>query len=73
MPILLVLVLMVVFNRTAMTVMTIGWIVVCIPAYFVWGMPLNWVAAASLVRQLKLAKACEETLYFVIKPSHLDR
>ena len=53
--------------------MPIGWIVVCILAYFVWGMPLNWVAAASLVRQLKLAKAGEETLYFVTKPSHLDR
>ncbi len=44
----LVLVLMVVFNRTAMTAMTIGWIVVCILAYFVWGMPPNWVAAASI-------------------------
>ena len=73
MPILLVLVLKVIFNRTAMTVMTIDWIVVCILAYFVWGMPLNWVAAASLVRQLKLAKACEETLYFVTKSSYLDR
>ena len=39
---------MVVFNRTAITAMTIGWVVVCILAYFVWGMPLNWVAAASI-------------------------
>ena len=28
--------------------MTIGWVVVCILAYFVWGMPLNWVAAVSI-------------------------
>ena len=39
---------MVVFNRTAITAMTIGWVVVCILAYFVWGMPPNWVAAASI-------------------------
>jgi len=47
-PILLVLVLMVVFNRTAMMAMSIGWIVVCLLAYFMWGMPLNWVGAASI-------------------------
>jgi len=28
--------------------MTIGWVVVCILAYFMWGMPLNWLAAASI-------------------------
>jgi len=47
-PILLVLVLMVIFNRTAMTAMTIGWIAACLLAYFVWGVSLNWVAAASI-------------------------
>ncbi|MFC1899172.1 L-lactate permease [Chloroflexota bacterium] len=47
-PILLVLILMVVFNRSAKTALVIGWIVVCLLAYFVWKMPLNWVAAASI-------------------------
>lgn len=47
-PILLVLVLMAVLNRTAIVAMSIGWIVVCILAYFVWGMPLYWVAGASI-------------------------
>ena len=28
--------------------MTLGWIVVFILAYFVWGMPLHWVAGASI-------------------------
>jgi lactate permease len=46
-PILLVLVLMAVFNRTAMVAMSIGWVVVCILAYFIWEMPLDWVAGAS--------------------------
>jgi len=47
-PILLVLVLMAVFNRTAMVAMSIGWAVVCVLAYFVWEMPLFWVAGASI-------------------------
>ncbi|MFC2068518.1 L-lactate permease [Chloroflexota bacterium] len=47
-PILLVLILMVVLNRTAMTAMTIGWIVVCLLAYFVWGMPLYWIGGSSV-------------------------
>ena len=47
-PILLVLVLMVVFNRPAMVAMTIGWVFVAVLAYFVWGMPLYWVAASSI-------------------------
>jgi len=29
--------------------------------------------ATSLVRQVELARACEETLHFIIKLSHLDR
>jgi lactate permease len=47
-PILLVLVLMVVFNRPAMIAMTIGWVVVCLLAYFVWSMPPKWIVSASL-------------------------
>ncbi|MFC1932029.1 L-lactate permease [Chloroflexota bacterium] len=47
-PILLVLILMVVFNRTAKIAMTIGWIIVCILAYFVWKMPPYWIAGASI-------------------------
>ncbi len=47
-PILLVLVLMVAFNRTAKTAMTIGWVAVCILAYFVWQMPPYWIAGASI-------------------------
>jgi len=39
---------MVVFNRSAKTALTIGWIIVCLLAYFTWKMPLNWVAAASI-------------------------
>lgn len=31
-----------------MTAMAIGWIVVCVLAYFVWRMPLFWVAGASI-------------------------
>lgn len=47
-PILIVLVLMVAFNRTAKTAMAIGWVVVCILAYFIWEMPLYWIAGASI-------------------------
>jgi len=47
-PILLVLILMVVFNRTAKIAMTVGWIVVCILAYFIWEMPPYWIAGASI-------------------------
>jgi len=47
-PILLVLVLMAVLNRTAKVAMSIGWVVACILAYFVWKMPLDWVAGASI-------------------------
>jgi lactate permease len=47
-PILLVLILMVVFKRSAKTSMAIGWIVVCFLAFFIWEMPLHWVAAASI-------------------------
>jgi len=47
-PILLVLILMVVFNRTAMTAMTIGWVVVCLLAYFVWGMSPSWIGGSSI-------------------------
>jgi len=35
--------------------------------------PYHSRPVTSLVRQVELAKACEETLYFVIKLSHLDR
>jgi lactate permease len=47
-PILLVLLLMVVFNRTAMIAMTIGWASVCLLAYFVWDMPVYWLGGASI-------------------------
>jgi lactate permease len=47
-PILLVLLLMVVFNRTAVTAMAIGWVVVCLLAYFVWDMPPYWIGGASI-------------------------
>jgi lactate permease len=45
---LLVLILMVAFNRPAMIAMTTGWIVVCLLAYCVWSMPPDWIASASL-------------------------
>ena len=47
-PILLVLLLMVVLNRTAVTAMAIGWVVVCLLAYFVWDMPPYWIGGASI-------------------------
>jgi lactate permease len=47
-PILLVLLLMVVFNRTAMIAMAIGWASVCLLAYFVWDMPVYWLGGASI-------------------------
>jgi len=47
-PILLVLILMVVLNRPAMIAMAIGWVIVCLEAYFMWGMPLGWVVGASI-------------------------
>ena len=47
-PILLVLLLMVVFNRKAVTAMAIGWTVVCLVAYFIWDMPAYWIGGASL-------------------------
>lgn len=47
-PILLVLILMVVFNRAARTAMAIGWVLVCFLAYFVWKMPPYWIAGASI-------------------------
>ena len=39
---------MVVFNRTAVTAMAIGWAVVCLLAYFVWDMPPYWIGGASI-------------------------
>jgi len=47
-PIALVLILMVAFNRTAKTAMAIGWIFICILAFFIWKMPLYWIAGASI-------------------------
>ena len=31
-----------------MVAMSIGWVVVCILAYFIWEMPLDWVVGASV-------------------------
>ena len=39
---------MVVLNRSAKTAMMIGWVVACLLAYFVWRMPLYWIAGASI-------------------------
>ncbi|MFC1846151.1 L-lactate permease [Chloroflexota bacterium] len=47
-PIALVMIIMVAFNRTAKTAMALGWILICILAFFIWEMPLYWIAGASI-------------------------
>ena len=47
-PILLVIVLMVIFNWPAKRVMPLGWAAAFVLAAFVWKMPLNWLAGATV-------------------------